>query len=163
MKSIEEVIKRLQEADTSISEENTVPHTTWIQSAIREAIELLASQPPSGNLWEEVDAVKEPPGEGIYFVHAPGWQKMCRASFEFGKWIDRDFDINGYYEKDITEHVTNYLRPVTGQRYSEEDVEKAFKRGYSLGHEGALVDGGWYQDPCWQTYKHDNKIQSLKK
>lgn len=42
----------------------------------------------------------------------------------------------------------------------KKEAEKAFKRGYALGHEGGCIEGagGYYEDACWRTYKHENKL-----
>lgn len=75
---------------------------------------------PLNPLYEVVPFDKElPESTQIYTVICPGWQNVCRASYENGKWINRDFDINAWYERDITEYVTHYLRPLPPERMEE--------------------------------------------
>jgi len=75
------------------------------------------SQPPASKLWEEVDAVKEPPEES-------GWYKticndsLCRDLFYSSldnKWMSEENGNEVLYSF----APSSYLRPVTGQRYSE--------------------------------------------
>lgn len=85
-------------------------------------------QPPSGNLWEEVDAVKEPPGERDTVYEDVSVD--CMIIFEDGTckigyydYAAKEWRHYTKYNDTVSVGVKSYLRPVTGQRYSEEDGE----------------------------------------
>jgi len=89
-----------------------------------------ASQPPSGNLWEEVDAVKEPPGERDTVYEDVSVD--CMIIFEDGTckigyydYAAKEWRHYTKYNDTVSVGVKSYLRPVTWQRYSEEEMGKA--------------------------------------
>lgn len=105
--------------------------------AMEEYAQQFASQPPSGKYWEEVDAVKEPPGEdGRYWtIIYHGWYgKKVQSVTEFK---------NSIWHIGKSHSVISYLRPVTGQRYSEEDVRKALADSIKEFGEGKHEMYGW--------------------
>jgi len=94
------------------------------------AFEQFASQPPSGNLWEEVDAVKEPPGERDTVYEDVSVD--CMIIFEDGTckigyydYAAKEWRHYTKYNDTVSVGVKSYLRPVTWQRYSEEEMGKA--------------------------------------
>lgn len=87
-------------------------------------------QPPSGNLWEEVDAVKEPPGERDTVYEDVSVD--CMIIFEDGTckigyydYAAKEWRHYTKYNDTVSVGVKSYLRPVTWQRYSEEEMGKA--------------------------------------
>jgi len=93
-----------------------------------------ASQPPSGNLWEEVLISSGELPDGTDNV-----------------WVKDQFDsVDHHYATYIRKYPDIFklwLRPVTGQRYSEEDMKRAYMISPHAGGEfsGKVIEENFKQ------------------